>query len=56
MATIFYKRLKPYTKSGDELVDHDYRNEYRQFCDRHKHRGDCDLDDADHNYLEIEKP
>lgn len=55
-ATIFYKRLKPYTKGGEELVDHKWRNEYRQFCDRHKTRGDCGLDDADHNYERIEKP
>lgn len=55
-ATIFYKRLKPWTREGDELVDHDYRNEYRQFCEKHKHRGDCDLDDADHNYERIEDP
>jgi hypothetical protein len=55
-ATIFYKRLKPYTKQGEELVDHTWRNEYRQFCVRHKHRGDCDLDDADHNYELIENP
>lgn len=25
--------------------------EYRLFCDRHKTRGDCGLDDADSNYL-----
>ena len=56
IATIFYKRLKPYTKSGDELVDHSWRNEYRQFCNRHTHRGDCGLDDADHNYILIDSP
>lgn len=55
-AVIFYKRLKPYTKQGQELVDTSWRNEYRQFCKRHKHRGDCDMDDADHNYVEIAAP
>lgn len=54
--TVFYKRLKPYTRQGDELVDHGYRDEFRQFCDRHKRRGDCGLDDADHNYEQINKP
>lgn len=28
--------------------------EYRCFCDSHKHRGDCGLDDADNNYEEPE--
>lgn len=55
-ATIFYKRLKPYTNQGDELVDHEYRREYRQFCERHEDRGDCDLDDANHNYETIPDP
>lgn len=56
LPTVFYKRLKPYTSFGDELVDHDYRNEYRQFCERHEDRGDCDLDDANHNYETIPDP
>jgi hypothetical protein len=56
IATIFYKRIKPYTRSGEELVDHGYRNEYRQFCVRHEHRGDCALDDTDSNYERIDKP
>lgn len=51
-ATIFYRRLKRYTDRGEELAPSDYYdgNEYRQFCRRHKTRGDCDLDDADANY------
>lgn len=56
LPTIFYKRLKPYTKSGEELVEHEFRKEYRQFCDKHKVRGDCALDDADHNYEVIGNP
>lgn len=28
--------------------------EYRQFCDRHKGRGDCGLDDNDDNYEHIQ--
>lgn len=51
--TVFYERLKPYTRNGHELVKNEYAKEYRQFCDSHKHRGDCALDDADHNYKDI---
>lgn len=28
---------------------------YRKFCERHRHRGDCALEDADDNYEEISK-
>ena len=57
VATIFYKRLKRYTAQGEELAPSSYYDgkEYRQFCDRHKHRGDCDLDDTDINYEAITK-
>lgn len=37
---------------GNEAVErpvHDW-GEHRRFCKRHKHRGDCGLDDADANY------
>ncbi len=54
-ATVYYRRLKRYTDRGDLLApnsSYDGR-EYRQFCERHKHRGDCALDDADHNYERI---
>lgn len=55
---VFYKRLKRYTNRGDELAPSEYYdgNEYRQFCNSHRRRGDCDLDDADHNYQEIPNP
>lgn len=58
VATIFYKRLQRYTNRGDKLAQSKYHdgNEYRQFCERHKRRGDCDLDDADHNYQEFSNP
>lgn len=29
-------------------------NAYRLFCVKHRHRGDCGLDDADENYEEVE--
>ena len=58
LATIFYKRLKRYTKSGQELAPSTYYDgkEYRKFCEQHKFRGDCGLDDADHNYNKIRDP
>jgi len=56
LPTIFYKRKKAYTTQGEELVNNGYRNEYRQFCDIHKRRGDCGLDDADANYEVIPDP
>jgi len=31
----------------------DGRGYYRKFCNRHARRGDCSLDDADHNYIPI---
>ena len=56
LPTVFYKRKKAYTKSGQELAEREYRREYRQFCVTHKRRGDCALDDADANYQEIPDP
>ena len=40
---------------GQEQKHYD-GNFYVQFCERHKHRGDCGLEDADDNYEEIPKP
>jgi hypothetical protein len=58
VATIFYARLQRFSEHGELLAPDGYHdgNEYRQFCEKHKHRGDCDLDDADHNYVVILKP
>lgn len=55
---VFYSRLKRYTDRGDELAPSSYYDgfEYRQFCEKHRTRGDCGLDDADHNYDEILDP
>ena len=47
-ATIFYKLKKRYCRSGHESET--LGTEIRAFCDRHKTRGDCGLDDADRNY------
>jgi len=58
VATIFYKRINRYTSRGEELASSSFYDgkTYRQFCESHSHRGDCDLDDADHNYVSIEDP
>ena len=56
VATVFYHRKKPYTNRGAELVAETRHYQYRQFCSKHRHRGDCDLDDADHNYEQIPNP
>lgn len=56
VATVFFERLKPFTKQGQELVKDPGVTEFRQFCDIHTHRGDCSMDDADHNYSPIDNP
>jgi hypothetical protein len=38
-----------YSRSGDKLVVEPSRS-FRKFCERHKRRGDCGLEDADENY------
>lgn len=56
-ATIAYRRKARYTNRGDKLDDTNYKgNEFRIFCDDHRDRGDCDLDDAMHNYEVIGAP
>lgn len=48
-ATHIHHLKHRYTREG---VKHDVGpgGAHRQFCERHKHRGDCALEDADHNY------
>lgn len=56
-ATVAYRQLKPYTRCGHT---YERRSEawgwvyVRTFCEAHKDRGDCNLDDAMDNYEEIE--
>ena len=56
-ATVAYRQLKPYTRCGHT---YERRSEVwgwvyvRTFCNVHKDRGDCNLDDANDNYEEIE--
>lgn len=51
-ATVTYRKKFAYDTSGNK---HDlHRETHRKFCDRHKRRGDCGLDDADDNYELVE--
>jgi hypothetical protein len=52
-ATVVYRRIKDYCRDGREGKVYEF-NQYRTFCDRHKTRGDCALDDADRNYELVE--
>lgn len=45
--------LKRYTKQGQELMRLYSEKDVRGFCEKHKHRGDCGLDDADVNYVGV---
>jgi len=56
-ASIHYKLKKEFSRKGFEhdLTDH-YCEVRRAFCERHKTRGDCGLEDADANYIEVKKP
>lgn len=58
IATVFYVCHNRYTERGDMLAPNEFHdgNEYRQYCERHKNRGDCALDDAMHNYGLISNP
>lgn len=50
-ATVQYRKLAEYCHSGHKGDPSDV-GLYRHFCDGHKTRGDCGLDDADNNYIE----
>jgi len=49
--TVRYRRLFDYCRSGHKTEVTDIAR-YRHFCEKHKTRGDCALDDADLNYVE----
>src|SRR3990167_6069809 len=48
-ATVELHRLHHYCAEG-HTHDAEWRIEHIRFCDRHKRRGDCGLNDADRNY------
>lgn len=52
IATVKYRKLAHYDNAGNRS---DCRHDtYRQFCEIHRQRGDCGLDDADSNYVLVE--
>lgn len=51
-AEVWLEIIRGYTRDGDEKRLSS-EGEYRNFCKRHSHRGDCALEDADTNYKEI---
>lgn len=54
-ATVFLRLKKGFNRTGSERRL-SIGGEYRAFCDRHKVRGDCGLEDADDNYEPIPEP
>ena len=48
--TATWMHLKKHDWCRDGHKSEDPSNAYRLFCDRHKTRGDCGLDDSDSNY------
>lgn len=51
--TVKYFKKHDYSTDGEKKAE-SHRKSFRQFCDRHKKRGDCGLDDADANYQEAQ--
>lgn len=49
-ATVRYGRRHAYCLEGHKSTVFE-SSQYRCFCDAHKRRGDCGLDDADSNYV-----
>jgi len=49
-ATVRYKKKQNICREG-HAVYMSPEGDFRQFCDTHKERGDCGLDDADLNYV-----
>lgn len=49
-ALVRYRRLADYCNNGHKSDASDV-SLYRHFCEKHKTRGDCALDDADANYI-----
>lgn len=56
-AAVVLRLKKRYSREG--MSKDPYGTEVRYFCERHRHRGDCGLEDADENYehfLDLPKP
>ena len=50
--TILLHPVNRYNRQGT-LIGPYYEDDVRGFCDRHRHRGDCGLDDNDRNYTVV---
>lgn len=50
--TVFFKLKQRFCVGGGNCGQEikQYGENYRKFCDKHKRRGDCGLEDADSNY------
>ena len=51
VADVRYQVIYSYCREGHRSEPS--RPTYRHFCERHKHRGDCSLEDADANYVDV---
>ena len=52
LATVEVRKLRDYSREGYfKDLTRDWEDYRRRWCDRHKKRGDCGLDDADSNYV-----
>lgn len=52
-ATVTYRLKKRYSREGFSEDEQSFRPFILCFCDRHKTRGDCGLEDADTNYERV---
>ena len=52
LATVTYRKKLDFCREGKPHPI-EFGEKIRRFCDRHKTRGDCGLDDADANYEQI---
>lgn len=50
-ATVRYRRRFHYCSEGHQVEPNEFVL-YRHFCETHRKRGDCGMDDADVNYIE----
>jgi hypothetical protein len=51
LAEVTYRLKNEYCRDGHATDPH--RPTIRRFCNRHKTRGDCGLEDADDNYIKL---
>ena len=54
-ATITFQKKRDFCSCCGEGKEIAYEEKCRMFCDKHKQRGDCGLDDADRNYVEVKE-